>query len=47
MDHLILATRPDLVIMKKKKHEEMNKEKKRTCCPMDFEIPTDHRAKIE
>ena len=39
-DHLILARRPDLIIMKKK-------EKKRTCIIVDFAVPADHRIKLK
>ena len=38
MDHPILARRPDLVLINKKK---------RTCQLMDFAIPGDHRVKIK
>ena len=38
-DHLILARRPDLIIIKKKK--------KRTCKIVDFAIPADHRIKLK
>ena len=39
-DHLILARRPDLIIINKKK-------KKRTCKIVDFAIPADHRIKLK
>ena len=37
MDHLILARRPDLVVINKKKK----------CCIVDFAIPVDDRVKIK
>ena len=41
-DHLILARRPDLVIVKRKK-----KEKTRTCRIMDIALLRNHRVKIK
>ena len=38
-DHLIMARRPDLIIIKKKK--------KRTCKIVDFTVPADHRIKLK
>ena len=38
MDHLILARRPDLIIINKKK---------RTCKIVDFALPADHRIKLK
>ena len=38
MNHLIPARRPDLVLITKTK---------RTCHPMDFAVPVDHRVKIK
>ena len=38
-DHLILARRPDLIII--------NKKKKRTCKIVDFALPADHRIKLK
>ena len=38
-DHLIQATRPDLIII--------NKKKKRTCKTVDFAVPADHRIKLK
>ena len=40
-DHLILARRPDLVIVNKKKR------KKRTCWIVNFAIPSDERVKLK
>ena len=37
-DNLILARRPDLIIINKKK---------RTCKIVDFAVPTDHRVKLK
>ena len=37
-DHLILARRPDLIIINKKK---------RTCKIVDFAVPPDHRIKLK
>ena len=37
-DHLILARRPDLIIINKKK---------RTCKIVDFAVPADHRIKLK
>ena len=37
-DHLILARRPDLIII--------NKKKKINCKIMDFAVPADHRIKL-
>ena len=37
-DHLILARRPDLVIINKKK---------RSCWAVDFAVPVDHRVKLK
>ena len=42
-DHLILARRPDLIIINKKKKEE---KKERTCKIVDFDVPADHRIKL-
>ena len=39
MDHIILARRPDLIII--------NKKKKRTCKIVDFTVPADHRIKLK
>ena len=39
-DHLILARRPDLIIINKKK-------KKRICKIVDFTVPADHRIKLK
>ena len=38
-DHLILARRPDLIII--------NKKKKRICKFVDFAVPADHRIKLK
>ena len=38
MDHLILARRPDLIIINKKE---------RTCRIMDFAVPANHRVKLK
>ena len=38
-DHLILARRPDLIIIKK--------EKERICKIVDFAVPADHRIKLK
>ena len=38
-DHLISATIPDLIIIKKKK--------KRTCKIVDFSVPADHRIRLK
>ena len=38
MDHLILARRPDLIIINKKK---------RICKIVDFAVPTDHRINLK
>ena len=40
MDHLILARRPDLIIINKNK-------KKRTCKIVDLAVPADHRIKLK
>ena len=40
-DHLILARRPDLIIINKKKR------KKRICKIVDFAVPADHRIKLK
>ena len=40
-DHLILARRPDLVIV-----NNNNKKKEITCRIVDFAVPIDHRAKL-
>ena len=40
MDHLILARRPDLVIINKKKGGG-------TCKIVDFTVPADHRIKLK
>ena len=46
MDHLILARRPDWVIVNKK--EKKKKEKKKgTSRIVDFAVPVDHRVKIK
>ena len=37
-DHLILARRPDLIIINKKK---------RTCKIVDFDVPADNRIKLK
>ena len=37
--HLIVARRPDLIII--------NKKKKRTCRIVDFAVPADHRIKLK
>ena len=37
-DHLISASRPDLIIINKKK---------RTCKIVDFAVPADHRIKLK
>ena len=39
-DNLILARRPDLIIINKKK-------KKKTCKIVDFAVPADHRIKLK
>ena len=39
-DHLILARRPDLIIIN-------NSKKKRTCKTVDFAVPADHRIKLK
>ena len=39
MDHLILARRPDLIII--------NKKKKRICRIVDFTVSVDHRVKLK
>ena len=41
-DHLILARRPDLIIINKKKKRKKKKRKKRTCKIMDFAVPDNH-----
>ena len=46
--HLILARRPDLVMIKKKKKKRRKKEeKKRTCGKVDFTAPVNHTLKIK
>ncbi len=40
-DHLISARRPDLIIINKKKKNEI------TCRSVDFAVPTDHRIKLK
>ena len=39
-DHLISASRPDLIIINKKK-------KKKICKSVDFAVPADHRIKLK
>ena len=40
-DHLILARRPDLIIINKKK------KKKKLCKIVDFAVPADHQIKLK
>ena len=40
-DHLILARRPDLIIINKKK------KKKKICKIVDFAVPADHRINLK
>ena len=48
-DHLILARRPDLVIVnkKKKKKKKEKRKKKRTCQIVNFAVSVDHRVKLK
>ena len=41
-DHLILARRPDLIIINKKRKKE-----KRICKIVDFAVPADHRINLK
>ena len=43
-DHLILARRPDLIIIYKKKQI---KKTKNICKIVDFAVPADHRIKLK
>ena len=45
IDHLVLARRPDLVIVIKK--EKRKERKNRTCWIVDFAVLVDHRVKIK
>ena len=47
-DHLISASRPDLVIIKNNNNNNNNNNnKKRTCRIVDFAVPADHRVKLK
>ena len=48
MDPLILARKPDLIIINKKKKKNKNlKKMKRTCKIVEFAVPADHRIKLK